>query len=262
MNYYLLIMNQLSSYYIAGSLSGLLEVTVSHPIDRIKIAVQENTLTGNKMTLMNVIKKLKNMNGFYTGFFPRIIGIIPMRLTYWGTLKSVSKYNFTEKKTLNFMIPGLIAGSVQTIIDNPIEIIKIKYMTSHNSNVTLDIKQLYKGFSPCLIRNIMFAIPVGIITKITDCEYPLLYGAVCGFIGSVISHPFDVIKTDMQRLNGNMTNKNMIQIFYDILKTNPLKFTSGLQMRVLMSCINMGVGFLAFNCITDTLCKFNLCNKN
>ena len=75
-----------------------------------------------------------------------------------------------------------------------------------------------------MIRNVIFAIPVSYFTKVYGHDYSFFAGAFGGFIGSIISHPFDIIKTEMQRCGGS--NMSMINIFKDIYKFNPLKLWS------------------------------------
>jgi hypothetical protein len=70
---------------------------------------------------------------FNKGVVPRICGIIPMRFVFWG-VQDNSYHYFTN--TLNYspfysgVLAGIMGGCCQTIINNPIEVIKIKTMTN------------------------------------------------------------------------------------------------------------------------------------
>jgi len=86
-------------------------------------------------------------------------------------------------------------------------------------------------------------------------EYPFAAGAVGGFIGSVISQPFDVVKTEMQRFRGDSKN-GMMTIFSDIYRRNPAELFTGTIMRGTMGFVNMGVGFLAFKHIYAMVSKY------
>jgi hypothetical protein len=239
---------------ISGSLSGLIEVSLTHPLDRIKTKLQENALEHKNISLRTTIKDLYIKNDFYRGFVPRIIGIIPMRLTYWGTLITMNDITKDKSNVIKYIVPGLVAGTFQTPVDNIIEVIKIKLMTKNKNVIDSSTKSIFhiynKGFFACLTRNIIFAIPVGISTRSHLFDSPFVSGAVGGIIGSILSHPFDVLKTEKQRC-GNKYNK-YIDVIKDIYKYNPVKFWSGISMRTTLGCVNMGIGFLAFEYINKT----------
>jgi hypothetical protein len=234
---------------MSGSMSGIIEVLVSHPFDRIKTSMQIFSLNKTRSDLLYTIihiYKSNGIRGFYNGIIPRIGGIIPMRLTYWGTMRT------TSSMTKSLILPGIIAGLAQSIIDNPIEVLKIKLMTKTKQKNIINVNYVYKGFVPLVFRNILFAIPVSYSVKKYGTDHPFLAGAIGGLIGSIISHPFDLIKTEIQRYPTQKIH------MYDVLKKisnnesiyslNTIKkLSSGLIMRCGMGCLNMGIGFYTFD---------------
>jgi hypothetical protein len=150
--------------------------------------------------------------------------------------------------------PGIITGVSQSIIDNPIEVIKLKLMTGNSKNI--QISTLYQGFNFLILRNIFFAIPVAYSVKNYGKENSFLAGAVGGIIGSVISHPFDVLKTERQR-EKTLHNKKIT--LYNILISNPKSLLSGILIRSTISFINMGIGFMIFNSLYRNL--YNIMNN-
>jgi hypothetical protein len=282
-------MSETNCIIIASSLSGIIEVIVSHPLDRIKTQMQINALdklnlnlNSNQSNLKqnlrpNTISIIKNIyhdnkiKGFYSGILPRLIGIIPMRLMYWSSMTLCSNYIIHNKTHLDTkfnkymhssisnitinLIPGLITGIAQSIIDNPIEVMKIKLMTKTNA---IKINNLYQGFGYLLGRNILFAMPVAYLVKTYGKENPFLAGAFGGLIGSIISHPFDVIKTERQRHKSHLTDPSNPSnpskpTIRKLIIQNPSKLFTGLSMRCGLSFINMGIGFVVFNYINNKL---------
>lgn len=243
--------------YAAGSISGIVEVGVSHPIDRVKTEMQALALSKSNSTIKSAIRNIymnDGINGFYSGIFPRIAGIIPMRLVYWGTLRTMNNVTVDFNKSMQYILPGLVAGSIQTIIDNPIEVFKVKLMTgAKNVNLT----KLYDGFAPCLMRNVLFAIPVGISTKIYGKDNLIVAGAFGGLIGSIVSQPFDIIKTEMQRHKGTCNTKSQFQIVKELYNIHPLKLWTGVTMRATLGCVNMGVGYFVLEHIYQFLTRMN-----
>ena len=82
--------------FLAGGLSGLVEVLVTHPIDYLKIKKQEYKQMGKEFNVLSV-KPYK----LYTGLVPRLIGVAPMRVIFWGTQDStrllLNKYNINSR---------------------------------------------------------------------------------------------------------------------------------------------------------------------
>jgi len=174
-------MSKTDCMHIASSFSGIIEVAVSHPLDRIKTEMQIMTLNNSKSNVLTGIKHIYQNNGirgFYSGIVPRFVGIVPMRLMYWSSMTIASDYINHNKEHFEFytnkyvsynasnflinLIPGLVTGLAQSIIDNPIEVAKIKIMSGSSD---IKISNLYQGFGYLLTRNILFAIPVAYSIK-------------------------------------------------------------------------------------------------
>lgn len=227
--------------FIYGGLSGLCEVSVSHPIDLLKTQIQESH-SKNKISKIS-IKQIYNTTGIYglySGYLPRMCGVFPMRLLFWG---SQSKANeLIKSSNYKSLVVGSITGSVQTLVDSPIEYMKVKTMTGGNyKNLCLT-----RGFIPTLFRNVGFA---GILFTCID-KYPYQHkydsyvkAGIGGFVGSVLTQPFDYVKTVLQ--SNNSQNVKMSNVIKTTFKT-PYKFMSGTLPRASIGFINMGVGYSCF----------------
>lgn len=232
-----------SNLIFASVISAIVEVSVTHPLDRIKTGMQEATLKQYKSNkFLYITKKIYTNDKFYRGFYPRLLGIIPMRTVYWNTMNYTRKITENRSSYIKYMAPGIVAGFTQTLVDCPIEIYKINMMTKL-PNKLVNFLNPYQGFIACVSRNMLFAIPVSIGTIKYGKDYPFLSGFIGGMIGSIISHPFDVIKTEKQRYKQNETKLDLIKF----IKENPLKLYNGVGIRTMMGCINMGIGFYIYN---------------
>ena len=237
-----------------SGLSGIIEVCASHPLDTIKTKIQDNELKNIKMNIYQTIKniyKTNGLSGFYTGITSRLIGIIPMRTIYWTSMDYSNKIIENKNDYIKYIFPALFIGTCQTIIDNPIEVIKIKLMTSDDKKINYN--NLFKGFTPTLTRNIVFCFFVNNSIRINN-ENKFMAAGIGGLVGSIISHPFDIIKTEMQRCNGNKENKNFILLLKNYILNNPKLLFKGVCVRSLLSMVNMSIGFTFFNCLYTNNC--------
>lgn len=132
--------------YISGGLSGIIEVSLTHPLDYIKTKKQE--YTQREITNNNFYKYLlkENKVNLYRGIFPRIVGVIPMRFVFWGVQDNSYQYfnQYNYSKFYCGVFAGITGGGCQTLIDNLIEMFKIKTMTNQKINMSDLIQN--KGF--------------------------------------------------------------------------------------------------------------------
>jgi hypothetical protein len=241
--------------YIAGGLSGIIEVIATHPLDYVKTKkqeyVQKNVSNGN--FYKHLIKE--NKFNFYRGVIPRILGVIPMRFTFWGVQDNSYKY-INKKYNISNLHCGILAGSIggmcQTVIDNPIELLKIKAMT--NQKVKLSSLINNRGFMATLCRNVGFAICVSSVSfnnkKRTDIS-KFIHSACGGVMGSVLTQPIDYVKTQQQR---SKDSRSTLRILIDTFKDNPKKLYVGGFNRALLSFFSMGIGFVAYDKFYKLMC--------
>ena len=237
-------MGEKATKYKSGVLAGIVEVLVTHPIDNYKTHRQFNAYNGT-------LNKF-NFKTMYNGLFSRIYGIAPMRLIFWCTQDFGEKH--FEKYAYKYAMSGALAGSFQTVVDYPIEQIKIRRMIYKDSYSDI-IKDLLKsnniasGFGFTFLRNVGFATVFNHLLKTnssnnnTSTNFALAAGS--GFISSVVTQPIDYFKTIIQSDKGN--NISVKNIFIDSMKNNNyLIFFRGGMSRASISFLSMGIGFSVY----------------
>lgn len=239
-----LILSGVQSKLIAGMISGFIEVSVNQPLEFVKVQIQE---AAQKQSHVNW-NKIIHPKELYRGYPPRVLGIVPMRLAFWGgqSIANEHLHNYNLPLWFHYTCGGIVGGLCQTPIDTPIEVIKTHMMTNRHAKF-LDIVKAGKfpGFRYNLARNIGFAIPVSIsLSQKKDGEHThnFLLGAVGGFIGSIMTQPIDYFKTYVQRHNSNKIS----HVAWELIKKHPMVLFSGWFPRALGGFCNMGIGSLIF----------------
>lgn len=244
-------MSEKAIKYKSGILAGIVEVLVTHPIDYYKTKQQFHAFDRGYNNF-----NLKNM---YSGISSRIYGIAPMRLIFWCTQDLMENY-FTNFK-YKYALAGALAGSFQTLVDYPIEQIKIRRMIYKDSysNIIKDMirsDNLISGFSFTFYRNVGFATIFNHILKNNSVNESnsanFILAAGSGFLSSLITQPLDYFKTIIQSSKEKKISVN--EIFKNSFKNNDLLifFRGGLS-RSSISFLSMGIGYSIYE-----FCKKNL----
>ena len=210
--------------YHAYLISSVTEVILTQPFDVIK------TLRQNK------IKPEYNFKSLYKGFGPRLYGNIPS-LSMFLFSQSYLDSKLNMNKLHNKLFLPMIAGFTQTVIDNPIEIVKI------NQIMGIKNRNFLRGFIPHYLKN---SILIGSIYhsrkyaennfNSTYSNFNGIFGAVGGLIGTYLSHPLDTIKT-LQQSNNNVNIKKLE--FKSLL--------TGIHLRGLMNFISFTISLTVFD---------------
>jgi hypothetical protein len=256
--------------FLAGGLSGICEVTITHPLDVIKtnmqykIAKMTQGTKGDSMIQSSYADithryRVQGLAGLYPGYLPRVLGILPMRATFWGvqytSYEHLKSYDITKNNRI--LLAGVLGGSAQTLIDNPIEVIKTRIITSNRTNYSKSPSIYYAGFGPTLIRNIGFMV---VFNKFStayptdDYRIKFVMSGLGGFVGSIVTQPIDYVKTQMHAASYDTKNhRPAIHIFLSTLSHSPRILMTGAIPRATLGFINMGVGFTVFTFLKDRI---------
>ena len=259
-----------------GAIAGMVEVLFTHPIDVYKTQLQNKlankhvyTPHQNNVLSSGSIHVYRHLKMYYNGFGARLCAIVPMRLTFWG-MQDVSNnalQNYTSWKPVTIGVSsGIIAGCAQTLVDAPTEWLKIQRITNPSYRsmhywtaiTSLLRKQYIPGFLPTLYRNIIVVcclntgmLCYGHISKHPHTEkhehvrkQQFAVSAISSLFGSFISHPFDVVKTSMQR--ANTPPLSMSAWFKMYFTKHPLSLWTGVFPRCTQVMLSMGIGSVVF----------------
>jgi solute carrier family 25 oxoglutarate transporter 11 len=202
--------------YIIGCLSGMTATLCIQPIDYMKVKCQINPNI-SKIELTKNLYKLNGIKSFYNG-----LNIALLRQSVYGTIRLGLFQDLKDNYKFHPITSAVIAATIGTIINNPIDYLLVKKQTEQNFSITNIIKKeklnilLFTGLKYNLLRAI--SVNIGFGSKTIYEDKLKKYNNNNNFIkpisiisasitSAAISMPFDVMRTYSQK---NISFKNDI----------------------------------------------------
>lgn len=240
--------------FLIGGLSGMIATLCTQPVDFIKVQIQIRSEKGFKnLSSISIIKEVYNENKsikcFYTGLDSAILRQAVYTSTRLGLFYSLTDY-YTHKKghkptTLFNTFASLISGGVGGFVGNPTDLALIRMQSELNLPINqrknyknvfdvirITIREegiltLWRGSFPTVVRamyiNFSLLVPFEYMKSILqpyvlNFKLKIIYASiVSGAIASILSLPFDNIKTKLQKMRkekeGIMPYKGVIDCF-------------------------------------------------
>ncbi|KAF4653302.1 hypothetical protein FOL47_010601 [Perkinsus chesapeaki] len=252
--------------FVAGGLAGSLATCVIQPIDMVKVRIQiaEAGATHSPITIARSIIADEGFLSLYKGLDAGILRQLTYTTTRLGFFRLASmSLQSPDEKTLPFWkksVAGLFAGAVGAFVGTPADLSLVRLQADatlppaerRNYKGVFDamrqivksegVTGLWKGSLPTVTR--AMALNVGMLATFDQGkEYfshvmgpgwaaTLTASACSGFGASVMSLPFDFVKTRIQKMkpdaNGAMPYTGTVNCFTTVLrKEGPLAFYSG-----------------------------------
>jgi hypothetical protein len=228
----------MNNEFIYGMIGGSVGIVISHPFDTIKTRVQARNI--------DILSAIKEKN-FYRGISAPLFGVMLEKSIVFGF------YEKSKNIIKNDFINGLIGGFTCSIIVTPIEKIKIHYQ--NNSKSILNIKNIYNGFIPTVMRETpgfgIYFTTYNYLNNNYNYEKNLLknflFGSISGLSAWTFIYPCDIVKTIIQSDNSDKSDKSIKNVIFDIYNTGGLKsFYKGFSLAC-MRCIPLHGGvFLGY----------------
>jgi len=218
--------HQKIDYFLAGTVGGILETIVGHPLETIKV-LRQNGVNSRKISETRTIKKL------YSGGSSRLLLSIISNSMLFGVNTNIKNnfeingYNISVS-SVAFYLSAIFTGVVEAIFFCPSDLIRIqKQVYSGNANtyplIFKKIKEnggFYTGFGSTIARESLgncvylstYQLFKGYLTLNTDLSDFWIYGISGGISGMMywsFIFPIDQIKT-IKQTKLNVSYKDII----------------------------------------------------
>lgn len=276
---------------ISGGVSGLIETTLSYPLDVAKTRQQFSTSIHGQGTV-SIIRQIlatSGVPGLYSGLSAPLIAEVPRRALKFGAngayqclaqdsgifLESESNHSVL----LAFLCGGL-TGVTETVLHTPFERVKTLVVQSAQQQ-QLEQQQsqlrplecgfqlvrsggltsLYRGWEAYVVRQFVWnsvffgCIALGreVVVQQTAATN-FVVGLLSGSLGTCLNNPMDVAKTRIQAQDSATRPRFVVSVMVEILKTEGLRgWCRGLLPRLYRSAPGHGLLYMSFEFVSGKL---------
>tara|TARA_Y100000813_G_scaffold196540_1_gene180181 strand:+ start:607 stop:1275 length:669 start_codon:yes stop_codon:yes gene_type:complete len=221
------------SEFMSGCMSGLAQNIVGHPLDTLKIMIQNNKKIDNLSSINLFSKK------YYKGFlYPTTLSILLNGISFHTN--NLMKESNEKSHFKNGFITGFITSPIVYIF----EVGKVKKQMRKK----ITFCKFYKtpGFTMTVLReSSAMSVYFGSYYSLTDNKYsPLFSGGMAGLINWTLTYPIDVIKN--RQMTDDISIRNAIKIG---------KLWNGYSICAIRGIIVNSIGFYVYEYVKSNLNK-------
>lgn len=240
-----------------------------HPFDLVKTQMQANPNITSAVLLSKQIYRKSGIRGFYIGGIPNFSRSL-LKETYRSPTRGFMKHNLQKMisdsgnhQDLVNLLTGFGMATIDTFIMCPLERLKVWMMTNYTRNKKISsfftqmnnstdlFRQLFMGLKVSYVRNgaawMSYLVAeekirkkiIELSPRMQDSEHTelplqekLLIGSLSGIVNLICTHPFDMIKSQVQKY-GNVSSKPIFKMMTNIIQKYGLSgLYSGWQVRL------------------------------
>ena len=276
--------------FLAGSVSGCCTILLLQPLDTIKTLRQLPTGTANNLAtwkcsrnvrsiLQSVARREIPVTSLWRGTIPSLLRSSPGLGIFFTTIDLSRKFQARKgipESRLSNLSTGVCARGISSATMMPLTLVKTRFESGwfpyrSVAHALLDISRqegvrgLFSGGVATVLRDVPYS---GIFlvfyfemkrhaTEKWNNDIPVLVtfgcGLASGFLASILTHPFDVIKTRMQV---NASRSEMRRTILSILREEGARgMMAGLSMRITRKILVSGFNWTFYERIIHQIRK-------
>ncbi|PKA52188.1 Mitochondrial adenine nucleotide transporter ADNT1 [Apostasia shenzhenica] len=280
-----------SKYLVAGGVAGATSRTATAPLDRLKVAMQVQTMHAKIIPAIKDIWKEGHLLGFFRGNGLNVMKVAPesaIRFYAYETLKEFIVTAQGEEKSdigaSGRLIAGGLAGAVAQTAIYPLDLVKTRLQTyackggivpklrtlSRDIWVQEGPRAFYRGLVPSLLGIIPYAgIDLAAYETLKDMSRTYILkdsdpgplaqlgcGTISGALGATCVYPLQVIRTRMQAQRADLSSsyEGMFDVFWRTLRHEGYSgFYKGLFPNLLKVVPSASITYLIYETMKKKL---------
>jgi solute carrier family 25 protein 38 len=212
---------------ISGAVGGSCTTVLLQPLDLLKTRIQAPSPPEKYVKTFEIFTKIIKTEGalkLWRGLTPTLIRVVPGIGCYFFTLEALQKISGVRNPGhLHNLLLGFTARSLVGVVFLPVTVLKTRFESNFYKgygNMKVGVAQimfkngfsgLYSGLVPTLLRDAPFSalyltfyrfqqslIKEDVLHGRWSTTVYLMCGINAGIVACLITHPFDMIKTQMQ----------------------------------------------------------------
>ncbi|XP_055335841.1 mitochondrial glycine transporter B-like isoform X2 [Paramacrobiotus metropolitanus] len=250
--------------FVAGSFTGVCSTLLFQPLDLIKTRIQANLVSRTPEKALSIkvvpivrqILREESVVGLWRGTVPSLLRTVPGVGIYFSSIHFLQQQAGPDCGSTCFIVIGILGRFIASLSVLPFTVIKARYESGlfrygsvlgalRSTAAQEGIKSLYSGFVPTLLRDAPFSgiylmfyelIKSSLRKQFPDYPYtPVMHfgsGLTAGLLASIVTHPFDVIKTHVQ-LSSQAEKRTLVYTASNIWRSRGLTgYFAGLVPRI------------------------------
>ncbi|EGZ22063.1 hypothetical protein PHYSODRAFT_251306 [Phytophthora sojae] len=196
-----------------GATAGMGGIIAVYPVDVVKTRMQNSRVASSAVQTLTTIFRNEGVGSFYKGLGPQLCGTIPDKAVSLATREFVKSFFDKPNEFKASLTSAAVSGVMQSIVMNPVEVVKVRMQLDSTLKPLgvireLGLQGLYRGYSACLARDVMFASTYFTLYDMaktqlgvqdgTSLGWSMVAASTAGIPAAFLSTPLDLLKTRMQ----------------------------------------------------------------
>jgi solute carrier family 25 protein 38 len=266
---------RVSSNFLAGSLASVATALLIQPFDVLKTSILVDTAHNRITQSMKFVYSEYGISGFWKGITPSLARACIGGGLSFTALEFFKSHFHAQENAMQFTSDGKSAACARFVTIFclcPLTVIKVRmeapvshtYHSIPHAFRTIMSEEGLRGFYTGLVPNLMRDIPYSAIAFGFYTQYKNLLGSfiegdqpfivkfgaglMSGFTATMITQPFDVVKTRLQYAHLNtdqsLRYSGLLQAMLNIWKNEGLRgFSRGISLRLMEKSLSYGFVF-------------------